>query len=545
MTTQANHKRNMRDSEVEVLNAEKWASLAWLDGRAYPGNELTEDWKKVLFNQFHDLGAGSGIGVIYQDAQKDYDVVRWSTNEISDGALDTVDAQVNTAGAGIPVVVYNPLGWQRSGDVRVKVQLPKPSPTDITVASGDVISGSGEVDAKTGVADMTVHVEKIPAFGYKVIHVGQEHAVDEFTVSDSHAKELGNSRTLEGRAMRVGVDESTGCITSIFDRKVGFEFLASGSCGNQLQFFKDTPKDYDAWNIDPGTLDAAPATIDHADSVASVKTKAGEPAIRVTYSRPNSKIVQTITLQGDQVDIDNEIDWHETHVLLKAAFPLATSGPFATYEIPYGTIERPTTRNNSWEKAQFEVAAMRWADLGDGKHGLSVINNSKYGYDAAGNVLRLTLLRSPKWPDPEADMGHHHFHYALYPHAGTWKDALTVRHGYEYNYPLTAVVTTAHAGTLPAEHSFASVAPENVVLTAVKKAEDANGLIFRVYEWAGKASTVEFHVPPGATGATVTNMQETPEGSALAVTGDVVKVPIKPYEILTIRVDYPNGGTKQ
>ena len=101
-------------------------------------------------------------------------------------------------------------------------------------------------------------------------------------------------------------------------------------------------------------------------------------------------------------------------------------------------------------------------------------------------MLRLTLLRSPKWPDPEADMGHHHFHYALYPHAGTWKDAMTVRHGWEYNYPLTAVVTTAHAGSLPAEHSFASVAPENVVLTAVKEGRRREGLIFRVYEWAGK-----------------------------------------------------------
>jgi alpha-mannosidase len=142
-------------------------------------------------------------------------------------------------------------------------------------------------------------------------------------------------------------------------------------------------------------------------------------------------------------------------------------------------------------------------------------------------------------------MGHHHFHYALYPHAGTWKDALTVRHGYEYNYPLTAVVTTAHAGTLPASHSFASVAPENVVLTAVKKAEDAKGLIFRVYEWAGKETTAEFHVPAGATGATVTNLMETPEGKPLTVSGDVVKAPIHPYEILTIRVDYPNGGPKE
>jgi alpha-mannosidase len=257
--------------------------------------------------------------------------------------------------------------------------------------------------------------------------------------------------------------------------------------------------------------------------------------------------VQTISLgnwNSKQADVDNEIDWHESHILLKAAFPLAASGPFATYEIPYGTIDRATTRNNSWEKAQFEVPAMRWADLGNGKHGLSVLNQTKYGYDAVGNQLRLTLLRSPKWPDPEADMGHHSFHYALYPHAGSWKDALTVRKGYEYNYPLTAIVTTAHAGALPATHSFVSVTPENVVLTAVKKAEDTKGLIFRVYEWAGKNATAEFHVPAGASGATVTNMQETPEGSPLTVTGDVVKVAIHPYEILTIRVDYPNGGPK-
>jgi alpha-mannosidase len=274
----------------------------------------------------------------------------------------------------------------------------------------------------------------------------------------------------------------------------------------------------------------------------------------VTRHFGNSKFVQTITLGGDQINIDNDFDWHESHILLKAAFPLSVTSNFATYEIPYGQIERPTTRDNSWEKAQFEVPAMRWADLSgagaDGKvHGLSLLNKDKYGYDAVGNTLRLTLLRSPTWPDPDADQGHHHFEYALYPHAGTWKEALTVRHGWEYDYPLQAVVTTAHAGSLPPSHSFASVTPDNVVLTAVKKAEDANGLgvnglILRVYEWAGKDATAEFHVPPGATSATVTNLMETPEGEPLPVTGDVVKVPIHPYEILTIRVNYPGGGPK-
>ena len=134
-------------------------------------------------------------------------------------------------------------------------------------------------------------------------------------------------------------------------------------------------------------------------------------------------------------------------------------------------------------------------------------------------MLRITLLRSPTWPDPDADQGDHHFHYALYPHAGTWKDALTVRHGWEYDYPLQAVVTTAHAGSCRRSTRLLRSRPDNVVLTAVKKAEDqngvgTNGLIFRVYEWAGKETTAEFHVPPGATGATVTNLMEQPEGGA-------------------------------
>jgi len=365
----------------------------------------------------------------------------------------------------------------------------------------------------------------------------------------------GKSITIRGM-LNLTVDRASGCITSV-QSLTGYEFLAPGSCGNQLQFFKDTPKQYDAWNIDPGTLDAAPSTIAEADAVVMLDKDSDHPAIRVTRSWQSSKFVQTIRLEGDIVDIDNDIDWHEKHVLLKAAFPLAVTSDFATYEIPYGSIKRPTTRNSSFDKAQFEVPAMRWADLSgagpDGKvRGLSILNQDKYGYDAAGNVLRITLLRSPIWPDPDADQGEHHFHYALYPHVGTWKDALTVRHGWEYDYPLQAVVTTAHAGSLPPEHSFASVSPNNIVLTAVKKAEDANALIFRAYEWAGKETTAEFHVPPGATGATITNLIEQPEGDPLSVStengadgGDVLKVPIHPYEILTIRVDYAKAGSRQ
>jgi alpha-mannosidase len=542
MTTQANHKRNMRESSEQVLNAEKWSSLAWLDGKPYPSAELTEDWKKVLFNQFHDLAAGSGIGVIYKDAQKDYDVVRWSTNEIDARALETVAEHIDTRGAGTPVLIYNPLGWERSGDVVVKVQVDPSHETELVaeVDGKPILPLTSSVDHKSGVADLTFHLSSVPALGYKLMRIvpGKRLSADPGT----SATESADSITLSSEKLRVTVSKQTGCITSL--EESGVQALAVGACGNELQAFKDTPKDYDAWNIDPGTLDVLPTLLNKADSVELVDSKTPRPAIRVVRNWQNSKFVQTISVapSSGQVDIDNEIDWHETHVLLKAAFPLSVTSDHATYDIPYGSIERTTKRTNSWEKAQFEVPAQLWADLGDGQHGLSVINESKFGYDAVGNVLRLTLLRSPKWPDPDADMGHHHFRYALYPHAGTWQQAMTVRHGWEYNYPLSAVVTTAHPGELPASHSFVSVSPENVVLTAVKKAEDTNSLIFRVYEWAGKASTVEFHVPPGATGATVTNLQETPEGEegeALAVTGDAVKAPIKPFEILTVRVDYP------
>ena len=195
---------------------------------------------------------------------------------------------------------------------------------------------------------------------------------------------------------------------------------------------------------------------------------------------------------------------------------------------------------------------MRWADLSgkgaDGKvHGLSVLNDSKYGYDAVGSLLRITLLRSAKWPDPEADMGRQHFHYALYPHAGTWKDAETMRRGWEYNYPLTAVVTTAHAGSLPAAHSFASIDEKNIVLTAVKKAEDADALIFWAYEFEGKDTVATFHIPAGATKVRLTNLMEVPEGAPLKIeqgTGNgeqgtvVVRVPVHPYEIVTLEVSY-------
>lgn len=537
-TTQADHKRNMRDSEEWVLNAEKYASLAWLNGSSYPTTRFTDAWKLVLFNQFHDLAAGSGIGVIYRDAQKEYDQVHWATNEISQDALKTLSARVDTrVKNGVPVLVMNPLAQQRPGMVETDVQFPSGDVNDIAVQDDAGHAVPSEViqrNPATHSATLLLQVDGVPSLGYKVLQATQGRA--------KFATDLaGKGTTLENSHLRVVVDPQTGCITSLVDKRSGFDAIAQGGCGNELQAFKDTPKDYDAWNVDPGTFDVPPTLLHMVDSVTLTESGPLRSTVRVVRHWQSSTFTQDIVLfaDADQVQVNNDIDWHETHVLLKASFPLAATSPMATYEIPYGTIERPTTRNNSVEKAKFEVPAMRWADLGDGQHGFSLINNSKYGYDAVGNQLRLTLLRSPVSPDPDADRERHHFSYALYPHAGSWKDAATVEHGYQFNYGLKAMQVERHEGEWKPERSFVAVDAKNVIVTAVKKAEDGDALIVRFYEWAGTGGNVMLTLPEAATSATLANLMEKPEGEPLRVTGNQVQVPVSPFQIQTVRVAFP------
>ncbi|MBB5059973.1 alpha-mannosidase [Granulicella aggregans] len=536
-TTQAQHKRNMREAEENTLNAEKLSSIAWLYGDAYPNAQFTDAWKKIAFNGFHDLAAGSGIGIIYKDAQKEFDMVRLEDAEAAQHALNSIAARIDTGEEpGTPVLVTNPLAWPRDGLVRLEVQLPKPDgEPSVRDANGNVLTSQIiAADPKTNRFTLEVLTNKTPSMGYQVLHVTTaEHLAGVGYAATSSKLENGN--------LRVAVDPTTGCITSLVNKKSNFEAIAPKSCGNQLQAFKDTPKDYDAWNIDYGTFDH-PMPIDKVDSIKLIESGPVRSTIRIERTWQSSHFTQDISLaaNADTVVIDNTVDWHETHILLKAAFPLAASGPMATFEIPYGTIQRPTTRNNSWESAKFEVPALRWADLSDAHNGFSLLNEEKYGYDAIGNTLRLSLLRSPTWPDPEADRGIQHFRYALYPHAGTWQQAMTERKGYELNYPLQASVVEAHMGSLASSHSFVSVDDDNVILTAIKKSEDTNSLILRVYDWSGKSSSAKFTLPPGATSATEVNLMEQPIGESISVTNNTATLPVGPFEIKTLRVDYPH-----
>jgi len=547
-TTQATLKRNIRTSEEELLNAEKYSSLAWLQGSAYPQSQLNEAWKKLLFNEFHDIAAGSGIGVVYKDAQRDFDMVHAAAGEAQRTALSALLEEVNTlppagskgTGNDASVVVVNSLGWPQNGGVEVNVELPHAaSAVSVEDADGHPLH-SQILEHATGSSRFRIlaEVSDVPAVGYEVLHVSGAQA--EARAAGGAEPVHVTATTLENHSLRVVLDPSTGCITSLYDKLAHFEAIASGGCGNELQTFVDTPKASDAWNID-ADFDKVITPVSSEDSMQVVAQGPERGVIRIERHWQSSKFVQQIVLDADspEVQVVNDVDWHETHVLLKVAFPLAASSDKATFEIPYGAIQRPTTRNNTWDSAFFEVPAIRWADLGDGQHGFSLINESKYGYDAKGNVLRLSLLRSPVWPDPDADRGHHHFSYWLYPHAGDWKSALTVNRGYEANYRLTAMQIEPHEGSLPARHSFISVSPGNVVLTAVKKAEDSNALLFRVYESAGKQSEVIIHVPQGGSSATATNLMEHPEtDDKVELKGDQVTFTVHPWEIQTIRVSY-------
>ena len=543
-TTQATHKRNMRTSETATLDAEKLASFAWLDGQAYPNDLLTDNWKKITFNQFHDLAAGSGIGVIYRDAQKDYDQVFAADHSIDDVALKTLGAKIDTRVKGdTPILVFNSMAWPRTETAEIKVQLPAGASNVRLLDAHEhpVLSQIISADAATHQFTLLARVDTVPALGYTVLHAEAVAVAASIAANDLKLNVTPTGYMLANSHLKLIVNKKTGCIESIFSENTKSEFFAPHACGNELETFVDTPTQYDAWNIDPGTLDGTMTPITALDSIAVIADGPLRKTIRIERTWSKSHFIQDISLDAgaDVVSIANNVDWHETHVLLKAAFALAATSAKATFEIPYGSIERTTTRNNSWEKAQFEVPAMNWADLGDDRQGLSLINDSKYGYDALGNTLRLTLLRSPTWPDPDADRGRQRFTYVLYPHAGGWKKALTVRRGYELNTPLMAKQMFSHTGEMPASRSFVSVENANVTLSAVKKAEDANALIFRMYEWAGTNSKVKLRVPTGAQYAVETNMMEKPEGEHLSLTDDTVTVSMKPYEILTLQVVYP------
>jgi alpha-mannosidase len=543
-TTQAETKRRIRRAEENALNAEKFAFLASLYGRAYPQDDMEENWKNLLFDHFHDIMPGSGIAVNYLEAKRNLENVDRSDNDITLGALREIAAHVNIEGNGVPVMIFNSLSWPRTGTIEIDAQLPG------LARQVEVVDSKGKaVESQLLSLDSETHRAKIlllsqtPSLGYQTYFVRPAT-----TMAPTHSLLKATADSLENEYVRVKVDPNTGCMTSLFDKRSSTEALAPAEtdtggpknsiCGNLLQTFVDKPQQWDAWNID-ADFEKQHWDLDKADEVKLVETGPLRAVIRVKNHFQNSTFVRNITLYAGspRVDVTMQAEWHEKHILLKVAFPVSAHSDKATYEIPYGSVERPTTRNTPAEQAQFEVPAQRWADISDAKHGFSLLNDSKYGYDAKGNVLRLSLLRSPEWPDPHADEGHHEFTYSLYPHGGGWKEAFTIRQGYELNYKLIAIPAEKHEGKLEAEHSFLQAQGDNIIVTAMKKAEDEDALVLRFYEWAGKDQEVSLQLPPGAESAAETDLMEKPIAN-VAVTDGSVKLHTKPYEIKTVKVKF-------
>ncbi len=289
--------------------------------------------------------------------------------------------------------------------------------------------------------------------------------------------------------------------------------------------------------------------------------------VRITRRYRASTIVQDMILYDrvPRIDFVTRADWQERQVMLKAAFPVAVRSPRASFEIQFGAVERPTHRNTSWDQEKFEVCAHRWADLSEAGYGVSLLNDCKYGYDVHGNVLRLTLLRGPESPDPDADRGQHEFTYALFPHAGDWTAGETVRRGWELNVPVVCYAvdegrktkdegqplggssgrssrsiplgpTVPAAPTLPLAHSYLDVSGP-AILEAIKPAEDGDGWIVRVYEPNGGRGTVTLRSARPWRQVIACNLVEE-NGAALPNDGQSVAFPIGPFEIVALRVRF-------
>ena len=279
---------------------------------------------------------------------------------------------------------------------------------------------------------------------------------------------------------REALKDKKGSIVGLYDKTVGREVLPKGERANVLKFYDDRNENHDAWDFAHNYADVAWEA--ETVSVEVVESGPVVASVRVVRKNDNTSIVQDIVLGANspRLEFVTHVDWQQKTTLLKALFPVDVRASRATYEIQYATIERVTHQNTPYDGARFEVAAQRWTDLSEGDYGVSLLNDCKYGHYVKGNELQISLLRAPVSPDPTADEGLHDFTYALYPHEGDWRVG-TVQQGLELNVPLLAVAVQAHSGSLPSVDAFASVDVDNVVLDNVKRAEDSDALIVRVY----------------------------------------------------------------
>ena len=528
-TTQGRTKRLNRRCELALRDAELLGAIGLAHGGEYRQDTLNDAWRLVLLNQFHDVLPGSSIREVYELAEKQLAEALETADEAAEASLDGLADHIDTCGAGRAVVVWNTLSWPRAGVVAVRPPKNLAHPT--------VLDPDGEPVPTQRLADGRVlfRSARVPAMGY---------AVHRLVAGDAAVEQAGpaaglraSKRLLENECLLVRLNRN-GELTSVTDKASGREVLRGGR-GNEFQLFEDHPMGWDAWEIEYCTrgqrLELPPA-----ESVEVVESGPLRAAVEVRRRINRSVLVQRILLEAGRpgIEFETEVEWNESHKLLKVAFPVDVRATEATYEIQFGSIRRPTHMNTSWDRAKFEVCAQRWADLSETGFGVSLLNDCKYGHDIHGNVMRLTLLRAPENPDPEADRGEHAFRYALYPHPGDHVEAGTVRRAAEFNAPLRANIVPSRAGELPATCSFFSVDSPYVVLDTVKKAEDDDGLIVRLYEAHGGRARATLTTTLPVTTAGENDLLETgATDERMHFEDGAVELEFAPFEVKTLRLE--------
>ncbi|MEM7553184.1 MAG: alpha-mannosidase [Cyanobacteria bacterium P01_A01_bin.84] len=520
-TTHGDQKRLNRKCENLLYEAELFASLASITaGVAYPKEEIESSWKKLLFNQFHDILPGSAIPEVYEDAVEEWEAIEATGNQILQQSLKTLAQQIQLPSPpvdGLPIIVFNSLNWVRISPV-ISVDISQLNISQLDVSQHwQIIDADGNtLTSQLSTESQLLFIpDEIPALGYQIFWLSS-HVNEENPYPTPPLEENRLGLTLENHLLRVTVDKETGDLTSVFDKINNKEILAGA--GNQLQAFADSGQYWDAWNIDPNYAQHQLPSA-KLKSIEWIETGLVENRLRVVRIIGSSEFQQDYILQANSpiLKINTVVDWKERQVMVKTAFPLQWESEFATYEIPCATINRPTNPKTPAEKAKWEVPALGWADLTDDQnqhYGMSLLNDCKYGYDSKTNQLRLTLLRSPNWPNPSADKGLHHFSYALYPHTGNWQDAETVKRGYEFNYPLHVFIpnvdlvessesndtstNSTNISTKTDKRSFFNLGAKNLILMAFKQAEDnSQQWIIRCYECNGETANLEFHSDMG------------------------------------------------
>ncbi|RPJ84628.1 MAG: alpha-mannosidase, partial [Acidobacteria bacterium] len=538
-TSQAALKAWNRRNELLADAAER-ASVAaeWVGGPAYPRERLRTAWIRFLWHQFHDDLTGTSIPQAYQFSWNDQLLSLNQFSSVLTGAVRAVASGLDTRPEqraarqreGVPIVVFNPIAQSRTDPVEASVRFPSPAPAAVRLVDMDTGEAvPAQVLSRSAGEVKVLFLATVPAVGFKVFDAQPSAATP--------ARGAGLSVTaasLSNERYTVKLD-AAGDIASVFDKQLRLELLKGPA---RLLMFDNYSPSWPAWEILWNSVSGAPRA--RARGPAKVTILERGPvrvALRVARTAGGSTFVQTIRLSrgGDRVDVETDVDWRTPGTLLKASFPLTASNRKATYDLGLGTIERENANENL-----YEVPAQQWADVTDtaGRHGVAILNDSKYGWDKpADNELRLTLLHTPTPRtsfvyQSSNDLGRHRFTYALAGHGGDWREGEVPSRAARLNQPPLAFQTDPHPGPFGRQLGLIQIdaAGGQVAVRAIKKAEDSDELVVRVQETHGKpAAAVGLGCAAPVLEAREITGAEEPVGAARIESGRLV-FDLKPYQ---------------